>query len=105
MTILTLAKEAWFVEIDEDDIEGFDIPWSRIDRWRAEQLQEERPPNDTEHNSEWPKSEVIQELNVKHVRFLLRWTVLQWLLKSMALILKGHVGLGAGLQNVLNAYK
>lgn len=26
MTILTLAKEAWFVEIDEDDIEGFGIP-------------------------------------------------------------------------------
>lgn len=69
------------------------------------QLQEERTPIDIEHNSEWPKSEVIQELNVKHMRFLLWWTVLQWLQKSMALILKGHVGLGAGLQNVLNAYK
>lgn len=41
------------------------------------QSQEERTPIDTEHNSEWPKSEVIQELKVKHVRFLLRWTVLQ----------------------------
>jgi len=35
------------------------------------QLQEERTPIDIEHNSEWPKSEVIQELNVKHMRFLL----------------------------------
>lgn len=32
MAILTLAKEAWFVETDENDVEGFGIPRSRIDR-------------------------------------------------------------------------
>lgn len=35
---VTLAKEIGFVEADEDDIEGLDIPWPRTDRGRVDAI-------------------------------------------------------------------
>ncbi|XP_062887428.1 general transcription factor II-I-like isoform X3 [Mobula hypostoma] len=105
--IVTLAKEAGFVEVDEDDVEEVLASYDQeLTDEELMQLQEERIRIETKRNSERPKSEVIQELNVKRLHEIFAT------IDSAAMIAEKYDfnfertrRFRAGLQDVLSAYK
>ncbi|XP_062926341.1 tigger transposable element-derived protein 1-like [Mobula hypostoma] len=103
-TIVSLAKEAGFVEVDEGDVE--EVLASHDQELTDEelmQLQEERITIETERSS---KNEVVQGLNVKQLREIFA------AIDSAAMIAEKYDfnferarRFRAGLQDVLSAYK
>ena len=66
-TIVTLATEARFVDVSDDDVE--EVLASHDHGMTEEEwmkLQEERIQTETKNNSEQPESEVFQGQNEKH---------------------------------------
>lgn len=107
MAIVNLAKEAGFVDINEEDVEEVLASHNQeLTDEELKELQEERIRFETERNCERPESEVIQELNVKHLRDIFAT------LDSAAIIAEKHDlnferarRFRTGLQDVLSVYK
>lgn len=106
-SIVNLAKEAGFVEVDEDNVE--EILASHDQELTEEelmQLQEERIRMETDCHSEQPENEVIQELNLKHLHEIFtRIDNAAMLAQKYDFNFERARKFRAGLKEVLSAYK